>query len=123
MAEINITITNLPEIKAAFAKAPRLMTAQLNLAIKKSLFIVEGRSKRNTPVLTGRLRSSHRSIFGNLKGEVGTHTNYDMFIHEGTRFMRPRPFLRTAVIQSDPDINKYFTQAVDKVLSEIASNT
>jgi HK97 gp10 family phage protein len=120
MAEaISITITNLPQIRAAFGKAPRLMTTELNTAIKKTIFTIQGKSMRNTPVLTGRLRASTSSQFSNLRGEVGTHVNYDIFVHEGTRFMRARPYLRDAVQESNPEVNQYFTQAVDNVLNQI----
>jgi HK97 gp10 family phage protein len=121
--EIAIKITNLRQIKAAFNKAPALMTKELNLAIKKSVFVIEARSKINTPVLTGRLRSSTRSLFSNLKGEVGTHTNYDVFVHYGTRFMKGRPYLLEAVNDSNTEVDKFFHQAVDKVLSDIGKAT
>lgn len=120
---IDIQITNLPEIRAAFNKAPALMTAELNIAIKKTVFTIQGKSMINTPVLTGRLRASTSSQFDNLKGQVGTHTNYDVFVHEGTRFMRGRPYLRDAVNDSKQDINDNFTKAVDNVLNKIGRAT
>jgi HK97 gp10 family phage protein len=124
MAEaINITITNLPQIRAAFGQAPGLMVRSLNIAIKKSLFTIESISKSNTPVDTGRLRSSTISKFSNLSGEVGTHTNYDLFVHNGTRFMKARPYLYDAVKSSDDKIQNFFTEAVDSVLSDIGSKT
>jgi HK97 gp10 family phage protein len=117
--EVAIKITNLPQIKAAFNKAPASMTRELNTAIKKSVLSIQAKSMINTPVLTGRLRASHRSLFSNLKGEVGTHTNYDVFVHEGTRYMKARPYLREAVESSTPEVDRFFKDAVDSVLSEI----
>lgn len=123
MPDISIKITNMRQIKSAFDKSPRLMTRELNIAIKKSIITIQGDSMRNTPVLTGRLRASTRSLFGNLKGEVGTHTNYDIFVHEGTRYMRPRPYMRQAVETNAGRVQEFFTKAVDTVLSEIARST
>lgn len=123
MAEISIKIANLPQIKSAFARAPSLMGRHLNLAIKKSLLNIEADSRRNTPVLTGRLRASHYTLFQPLKGEVGTHTDYDIFVHEGTRFMRARPYLRTAVQSNQPTVDRYFGDAVQTVLNEIGRAT
>lgn len=124
MAEpIAIKITNLPQIRAAFNQAPGLMTKELNLAIRKSLYTVQPKSMRNTPVLTGRLRASTRSLFSNLKGEIGTHTDYDIFVHNGTRYMKARPYLKTAVEDSEHEIQRFFTQAVDNVLSAIGKAT
>lgn len=120
MSDINITITNLPQIKRAFDVAPFEMTKQLNLAIRKTILKIQAKSMINTPVLTGRLRASTASTFGDLRGEVGTHTNYDIFVHEGTRFMKGRPYLRDAVDESSDDTDKYFQEAVQNTLDKIA---
>ena len=122
MPNINVTIRNIGAIKAAFNKSPILMTKELNTAIAETVITIRRKSMINTPVLTGRLRGSHYSKFSNLKGEVGTDTNYDLFVHNGTRFMAARPYLQTAVVDSDAETNKFFTKAVDNVLSEIARN-
>ncbi len=119
MADIAIKITNLPQIRRAFSIAPNLMRKNLNEAIKKSIYTIQGQSMRNTPVLTGRLRASTRSRFADLRGEVGTNTNYDIFVHEGTRYMKGRPYLRDAVQSSDYLVQKFFFEAVDKTLGAI----
>lgn len=120
---ISFKITNLPQIKAAFNKAPQLMASELNTAIKKSLFIVQAKSMRNTPVDTGRLRASTKSKFSNLKGEVGTNTNYDYYVHWGTRYQSAQPYLLTAIEDSDEEVERYFTKAVDNVLNKIGKAT
>lgn len=120
---IEIRITNLPQIKSAFSRAPGLMRDSLNNAIKKSIITIQRDSMINTPVLTGRLRSSTRSLFSDMRGEVGTHTNYDVFIHEGTKYMRARPYLRQAVESNVDEVSKFFTEAVDDVLSKIGKAT
>jgi HK97 gp10 family phage protein len=74
---------------------------------------------RNTPVLTGRLRASTASRFTNLAGEVGTHTNYDIFVHEGTKFMKARPYLRDAVEEESGAVIEFFHSAVQNVLDKI----
>lgn len=120
--EIAIRIKNLPEIKAAFDRSPSLMTRELNKAIQKSIFSIGRKSRINTPVLTGRLRASTLEKFDNLRGEVGTHTNYDVFVHEGTRYMKSRPYLRQAVMSSNKAVQEFFTNAVQNVLDEIGKN-
>lgn len=121
MAQIEIKITNLAQIRSAFNKAPTLMKSELNTAIKKTIFTIQRKSMINTPVLTGRLRASTRSLFADLRGEVGTNTNYDIFVHEGTRFMKARPYLRTAVEDTKEDIDRNFKDAVQNVLDKIGS--
>lgn len=123
MADIQIKIKNLAQIKSAFAMSPRLMTTELDKAIAKSLFVIEARSKQNTPVDTGRLRASTKTVLRRLRGEVGTHTEYDVFVHDGTKFTRGRPYLLNAAKASDADVQRYFLDAVNRVLSTIGRAT
>lgn len=119
---IAIKITNLRQIKSAFNKSPVLMAKELDIAIKKTVLIIQGKSVRNTPVDTGRLRASTYSRFAPLRGEVGTNTNYDVFVHEGTRFMKGRPYLRDAVESTNVEAEHFFTSAVDNVLSALGKD-
>ena len=123
MAEpISIKITNAPQIRMAYAKAPAAMTKALSIAIKTAVFLVQGKSMMNTPVLTGRLRASTYARFEPLRGEVGTNTNYDRFVHDGTRYMKGRPYLKMAVDDSNFEINELFTRAVQEVLNDIGKS-
>lgn len=123
MPEIKIRITNLPEIKRAFGQAPQLMQKHFNVAIRQATFLLEGRSKINTPVLTGYLRNSHVTRFTGsgigFSGTVEPTANYAMFVHEGTRFMKARPFLKEAADSSENDIERLFTQAMQGVFNDI----
>lgn len=121
--DVNITIKNLPQIKRAFGMAPGLMRTALNTAIRQSVLTVERDSKILTPVDTGRLRASHRSIFRELYGEIGTNVSYDIFVHEGTRRMKGRPYLRNAVAKADPVVQSFFTKAVQSTLDRIGGMT
>jgi HK97 gp10 family phage protein len=123
MPEIAIKITNLPQIKAAFARAPYLMTKELNIAIGQTVLSIGGESRRRTPVDTGRLRASTYERFANLRGEVGTDTVYDRFVHYGTRYMQARPYLANAVKANQTNTERYFTKAVDRVLNVIGKAT
>lgn len=120
MPQVNITITNIAQIKHAFGVAPMEMTKQLDIAIKKTLFRIQASGSPKTPVLTGRLRASWYSKFGNLRGETGTNTNYDVFVHEGTRFMTGRPYLKDAVEDTNTETEQDFKAAVQNTLDKIA---
>lgn len=123
MPSVHITITNLPQIRAAFGSAPKLMSLKFREAITKATFLVEGKSKIRTPVLTGFLRSSHTTRFTGsgigFSGIIEPKAKYAMFVHEGTRFMRGRPFLRQAAEESERTIENLFQQALQGVLNEI----
>lgn len=120
---INVKIKNAAEIRRAFGMAPTLMSKNLNKALKKSLLLIERDSRRNTPVDTGRLRASHRTKFSTLSGELSTNVSYATFVHEGTRYMRARPFMRRAVSKNEPEVNIFMKEAVEKTLNEIGKRT
>lgn len=123
MAQINVTIKNLPQIRMAFAQAPRLMAKNLQKAIGQSIFTIERESKLRTPVRTGFLRSSHTTKLSPLRGEVGPTADYAPFVHGGTRYMRARPFLLQGVQASENNIDGFFRTAVQNTLDKIARDT
>lgn len=64
-------------------------------------FVGVGVSKGITPVLTGYLRSRTRHEVERIplgwRLRIGNPTKYGPYVHEGTRYMRPRPFLTPVV--------------------------
>ena len=62
--------------------------------LERFAFAIERESKKLSPVDTNRMRSSIDTRIGNLQARVGPHVDYALFVHEGTRYMAGRPFLR-----------------------------
>ncbi len=123
MTKVHVEIKNIAEIKHAFGQAPRLMGDAFKQALQKSAVQVQRESMIRTPVLTGRLRASHTfDVSGSglqMKAEVGPTANYGMFVHEGTRFMKGRPFLKEGADASLVEIDDYFTKATQDVFDRI----
>lgn len=147
MSEIKIEIKNLPEIKAAFGKAPAQMTKELNSAIQRIVFYIRGQAQRKVNVKTGILRSSAYTNFSPLRGETGFRANYAAAVHDGSKahiikargsgFLywkgaahpvkqvnhpgyKGNPFLKNAVDESEGMTDKWMTEAVQNVLEQIA---
>lgn len=124
---VNIRIKNLPQIRHAFGQAPRLMGEKFREALTKSAILVQSRSMIHTPVLTGRLRASHTfGVSGSglgMKATVEPTANYAVFVHEGTKFMRGRPFLKQGADESVRDIDDFFTKAAQEALDKIGRMT
>lgn len=132
MSNIEIKIKNLPQIRAAFNKAPTLMRRNLNTAIKKTVINIQGKESLEYKSLGirvisgGLINSIRRGVwYGDLKAEVGPNVTgspgvgYAGYVHSGTRFMRGRPFLLQAVDNSQGDTDRFMTEAVDNTLKEI----
>lgn len=125
--EFKVSIKNLPQIRAAFSRAPQLMSKRFKVALSKSALTVQRESMIRTPVDTGRLRSSHGfSLSGAGLGMSATvmtgykvPVNYAVFVHEGTRFMRARPFMKEGADASQHQIEQFFKEATQDGLDEI----
>lgn len=64
--------------------------------LAKKAALVETAAKLRCPVDTGRLRSSitwRLEFDGELAAIIGTSVEYAIYVHQGTRYMEPRPFL------------------------------
>lgn len=121
MAQVKIKIKNIDQIRAAFKRSPRIMTKNLRKAIEKALITIQRQSVINAPRRTGFLKASHQHrMLSNLSGYVQPTADYAIFVHEGTRFMRSRPFLRQAVAEKENETDKIFLDAVQDTLDEIA---
>lgn len=146
---IRISIKNLPQIKAAFRKAPDLMTEELSQAIRKTVMYIRGRAVSNAPVKTGRLRASAYTNFKPLYGEIGFNASYAAAVHDGSKAhiirarggglywkgaahpmkqvnhpgYRGNPFLKLAVEESETVTDKFMTEAVQNVLDKIGKMT
>lgn len=73
--------------------------------IARSMVRTTNRAIVLTPVATGLLRSRTQmrmtSTSGNtISGEVFNDTEYAIYVHEGTRYMKSRPFLFRALRQT-----------------------
>ena len=118
----------MPQIKAAFAKAPREMTEELNKAIKLGMFALQGETILNVGgsrgiriVSRGLSKAAARPpVFQMLKSIYEIDVPYGAYVHDGTYKMAARPYLENAANTKEDQINQYFVNAVDNVLNRIA---
>lgn len=102
---VQITIDVKPsfeEVGNRFSKVN--LTRALQLMIDKFAFSVERHAKQEVPVDTGRLRSSISTDIGNLRAKVAPHTDYAVFVHEGTKHMKGRPFMALGESQAESEL-------------------
>jgi hypothetical protein len=104
----------------AFLVSPAVMTKNLNLAIRRVTLNISRDSKKFTPVKTGFLKASHETRFTNLKGVLEPTAKYAYWVHEGTGFMKARPFLADAVEVNEGFTDAEFEKAVEDTLETLA---
>lgn len=119
MAKYAIKIENIDQIRRAFAQAPQLTVRYLDRAIKASLFQVQRAADPYTPVRTGNLRANNSFVYGRLTGAFVKNANYAGFVHEGTRYMKARPFLIEGMKDSEQIVQDNFRDAVQNVFDDI----
>lgn len=125
MPDIQVKIDNLSGIRAAFQRYPDIVAPHLRDASMKSAFLIEGRAKQLSPVDTGRLRASIATSLGvanrGITSIVSTNVFYAIFVHEGTRRMKGRPFMKQAAEQKTGEIGRLYEAEIAKAMQEIAN--
>ena len=87
-------------------------------SLKRIGLIVERNAKPVTPVKTGNLKRSITSVpLEWNRVAVGTKVDYALYVHEGTRRMRGRPYLRQGLERSRDQINREIDRALDEAIS------
>lgn len=79
------------------------LTAQVTALMARTGVRIQRKAKQKCPVDTGRLRSSIDTALDvseeGIAVLVGTNVEYAPYVEFGTRFMAPRPFLRSSVTE------------------------
>jgi len=113
VAKINVkdVLKGLDIMQEDFAKA-------ISDSLAKSALLVEGQSKINSPVDTGRMRSSITTEIQPLKATIMPMVNYAVYVHEGTKFMKARPFMKDALDQKEGAIADIFERELNKAVDK-----
>jgi len=117
---VDVRIENIDKIKSGLNSSPLVFAKHVNKAIKQSIMAVERNTKPKTPVDTGYLRLAQVPYFYPLVGIYEPVAEYAIFVHEGTKFMKARPFLQQGLDDSRQYIRLAFEKALNDSLQEIA---
>jgi HK97 gp10 family phage protein len=91
------TITiDASKFKKFIADEPKKMAKILQNVIYKASLLVEREAKIGAPVDTGRLRASIATDIHPMKATIEPHVEYARYVHDGTRYMKARPFMKNA---------------------------
>lgn len=120
---MNLTIKATPTFTRVGSVFKQMnLGAAIQRGIDTMAMDVLGESRKVTPVDTGRLRGSERVDTFKLRAIIAPHTHYATYVHEGTRKMRARPFMRwgleAALRKKSPvfeEVEKYISAEVRKI--------
>lgn len=125
MVNIKITIQGADKIRDAFAKYPDTVGPHLRDASTKSAFLVEGAAKKRSPVDTGRMRASIATSLGiadrGISSIVQTNVHYAIYVHEGTRRMKKREFMRLGAESVTGQIGDVYETEIGKAMQKLAN--
>jgi len=88
---------NIDDLISRFKGFESILVTKLKEGVVGYAALVERGSKIFSPVDTGTMRSSIGVTYavnaGGLSAYVGPWVNYAIYVHEGTRYMKGRPFM------------------------------
>jgi len=131
MISLRISITNLDQLRANFAKAPGRALHHLSKATKGAIFEVEKQAvdgnfqfKWPRSMRTGYLALSfgfgRRIDPSGLRASIGPTAHYAPNVYYGTYRTTPNPYMDRIAKAAEPQVNDHFEKAVDLIVGEIA---
>lgn len=65
---------------------------------------------------TGRLSNSITKTINPIRAEIGPHVNYAIYVHEGTKFIRARPFMTETEQSTHDEVNRIIEKEIESAL-------
>ena len=99
------SLTAITIIRTGIKRGLSYVIADLSRIVEKysKVALTEGDTRA---IKTGLLRSTIHSTITALRGIIEPNTNYEYFVHEGTRFMRARPYMVRGVELGMPEMQR-----------------
>ena len=116
---LKIKIKNLDKLVRGLREFPPELKTEIGKAIMKSAYLVEGKSKPITPVLTGQLRGSIASKFSSFQAIIQPNKEYAIYVHENLTAHHPvgeAKFMEKGAKQAEPQIQREFQGAINNVI-------
>lgn len=113
MSTAFIEIQGLSEFASKVTKAD--FESAMNKPLKKSVLVMQRESKIETPVRTWLLRNSYRTKTSKLEAQLINYRNYWIYVNARN------PFMKRGIMKSWVQINKIFSQEMEKFLETLTS--
>lgn len=121
--EITIKVPEMAKLMRKFETLPRKVVSALSEAIEESAFLIERGSKiaittgDTRAIKTGRLRSDIivRELTP-LRAAIYPIVHYAIYVHEGTKHMAPRPFMKRGAEMVNSEVRGTFRDKIRAAL-------
>jgi len=133
MSKVIVKIKGLKPILKNLANSPKIIQIEGDKAISKSIFLIQGSATALTPVakpwtwknpvrgyVGGNLRRSWITAFRPLRGVLANTAGYAGYVHEGTRYMKKRPFLTKGINRVKSVIESIWQDLGDRIVNDFA---
>lgn len=97
--------------------APGKVKSAISGVFRSNASAVLSDMQRRTPVDTGELRASETATSDDTSLTVRATAEHAAYVHFGTRYMSPRPFMQDALDAAVPTVLSDLTDAIGKALS------
>lgn len=98
--------------------APDKVNKAIAIGMQKSAFLVERESKMSVndfrAIDTGRMLNSISSDVYPMEATIAPHVDYAIFVHDGTRFVTPRPFMEKGLERAEESFQDIFENELEK---------
>lgn len=130
-----IKIVGLEELERAIKRNPKKAKAEVDKALQRVMAIYRrhigqsapwtvGAASGGVPKNTGKLRQSHRVEFKpwEAKMKVGDSTGvpYAVYVHEGTKNMKKRPWLDVMMTKRKKEVSDISVKLLDNIVKDLA---
>ena len=121
MADIRVEVKGIKELQAKFKQIDAEFQRALNDAVSAGAAVVTRDAKIRCAVDTGTLRRSlremkHTENAGRIESQVGTDIVYAPHVEFGTRYQAAQPYLRPALDENGPEIQRAFELKLNQIL-------
>jgi HK97 gp10 family phage protein len=127
---IEVSLKNSAKILRAYAKAPIDVSRAIQRGIERSGVFAEGAVKTiitagtgmwKPPIDTGQMRQGIHATFAPGKSVVkpSSMTPYAVYVHDGTRRMKARPFFQITKQTKEGKMQKFFEEEISLALDKL----
>jgi hypothetical protein len=129
MMEFQINPENLRALNRAIARNPQKVREETNIFLTKGIREYNTIIRRNpwtiggtgggSPVATRNLVDTHTTQTRPWEAIIKPNAKYAPFVHEGTRFMKGRPWLDYAINRADSAIRNLQNDLLTRIVNDL----